>query len=187
MRIALINKKGGVGKTPFSFSIAKDFGYFLQSNDNSCIEQIYPGKTKIFEKVKELDDCVYDFGGFVAPGILEIIKNCNIVIMPCLPTCNSFLKTIETINEISPINSNIIILATNFKDDKEKDFLKTELDKRYKDIPTFYFKNSKIINNAVNMGLSFTELYNENSLSKRSYQSFYNEYRRLLKAIKNFN
>ncbi|OCS32885.1 hypothetical protein GZ989_011445 (plasmid) [Campylobacter fetus] len=185
MKIALINKKGGVGKTPFAFSIAKDLNYFLQSNDNSCIEQIYPNKAKILEKVKELDDCVYDFGGFVAPGVLDIIKKCNVVIIPCLPTYNSFLRTIETINEISPINPNIILLATNFKDDKEEEFLEAELDKRYKNIPTFYFKNSKIINNAVNVGLSFTELYNENSLSRRSYMGFYNEYRRLLKTIKN--
>ena len=31
MKIAVINKKGGVGKTPFAFSIAKDLGYFLQT------------------------------------------------------------------------------------------------------------------------------------------------------------
>ena len=184
MKIALLNKKGGVGKTPFAFSIAKDFGYFLQSNDNSCIEQIYPGKAKILDKVKDLDDCVYDFGGFSASGVLDIIKNCDVVIIPCLPTYNSFIRTVETINEIISINPNIILLATNYKDDREEEFLENELDKRYKDIPTFYFKNSKIVNNAANYGLSFTELYNESSLSKRSYSSFFNEYRRLLKAIK---
>ncbi|WP_264828631.1 hypothetical protein [Helicobacter suis] len=47
MIISVINKKGGVGKTAFSFSIAKDFGLFLQSNDNSLIEQLYQGKAKI--------------------------------------------------------------------------------------------------------------------------------------------
>ena len=90
----------------------------------------------------------------------------------------------ETINEIISINPNIILLTTNYKDDKEEEFLKNELNKRYKDIPTFYFKNSKIVNNAANYGLSFTELYNESSLSKRIFSIFFNEYRRLLKAIK---
>ncbi|HED0543717.1 TPA: hypothetical protein R4K23_001781, partial [Campylobacter jejuni] len=47
MIISVVNKKGGVGKTPFSFSIAKDLEYFLQSNDNSIIEKIYPEKAKI--------------------------------------------------------------------------------------------------------------------------------------------
>lgn len=41
MIISVINKKGGVGKTPISFSLAKDLGYELQSNDNSVIETIY--------------------------------------------------------------------------------------------------------------------------------------------------
>ena len=42
MIILVINKKGGVGKTPIAFSLAKDLGYYLQSNDNSVIESIYP-------------------------------------------------------------------------------------------------------------------------------------------------
>ena len=65
----------------------------------------------------------------------------------------------ESINEIISINPNIILLVTNYKDDKEEEFLENELDKIYKGIPTFYFKNSKIVNNAANYGLSFTELY----------------------------
>lgn len=73
----------------------------------------------------------------------------------------------ESINEIISINPNIILLVTNYKDDKEEEFLENELDKIYKGIPTFYFKNSKIVNNAANYGLSFTELYNESSLSKK--------------------
>ena len=118
----------------------------MQSNDNSCIEQIYPDKAKILDKVKDLDDCVYDFRGFSASGV--------VVIIPYLPTYNSFIRTVETINEIISIKPNIILLVTNYKDDKEEEFLENELNKRYKDIPTFYFKNSKIVNNAINYGLS---------------------------------
>jgi len=184
MKIALLNKKGGVGKTPFAFSIAKDLGYFLQSNDNSCIEQIYPGKAKILEKVVDLDDCVYDFGGYVAPGVSEILAKCDVIVIPCLPSYNSSLRTLETINEVRPLCDNIILLATDYKDAKEENFLEKELDERYDDIPIFYFKNSKIVNNAVNTGLSFLELYNENGLTRRSYGNFIAEYRRLLKLIK---
>ena len=31
MIISIINKKGGVGKTPFAFSIAKDLGFFYKA------------------------------------------------------------------------------------------------------------------------------------------------------------
>ena len=122
MKIALLNKKGGVGKTPFAFSIAKDLGLYLQSNDNSCIEKIYKGKAQILDEVVEIDNCVYDFGGFVASGVLDIIKKCDAIIIPCLPSYNSFLRTLETIAEIASINKNIIILATDYKDDREKEF-----------------------------------------------------------------
>ena len=186
MRIALINKKGGVGKTPFAFSIAKDFDMFLQSNDSSCIEQIYKNKALISDEVKLLDNCVYDFGGYTASGVIEIIKQCNCVIIPCLPTFNSFLRTLETINEVKEINENIILLATAFKDDKEKEFLISGL-AEYKKMPIFYFKNSKIVNNAVNTGMSFFELFEENSLSQRSYVNFIEEYKRLLDKIKSYS
>lgn len=184
MQIALVNKKGGVGKTPFAFSIAKDLGLFLQSNDNSCIEQIYPKMAMISNEVKPLENCVYDFGGYAASGVLEIIKNCDCVIIPTLPTYNSFLRTLETISEIEQINKNIIILATDYKDEKEREFLMSELETRYKNLPICYFKNSKIINNAINSGLSFLELFNENALSQRSYQNFIDEYKKLIYKIK---
>ena len=100
MKISVINKKGGVGKTPLAFSIAKDLGLFLQSNDNSCIEKIYPNMAKIKETVANIDNCVFDFGGFVSHGVIEIIKNSNWVIIPCLPDYNSLLRTAETIKEI---------------------------------------------------------------------------------------
>lgn len=148
----------------------------MQSNDNSCIEQIYPDKSKILDKVKDLDDCVYDFRGFSASGI--------VVIIPYLPTYNSFIRTVETINEIISINPNIILLVTNYKDDKEEEFLENELNKRCKDIPTFYFKNSKIVNNAINYGLSLLSYIIKALYQRRIYSSFLNEYRRLLKAIK---
>ena len=169
MKIAVINKKGGVGKTPFAFSIAKDLGYFLQSNDKSCIENIYPKKAKILDKVQSIDDCVYDFGGFVAGGVLDILRGCKAIIVPCTPSYNAVLRTVETIEEISH---------------KELEFLNSNLKNRFQNIPMFYFKNSKIVNNAINTGLSFTELYNENALSQRSYQIFFDEYQSLLTKLK---
>ena len=148
MKIAVINKKGGVGKTPFAFSIA------------------------------------YDFGGFVAGGVLDILKGCKAIIVPCTPSYNAVLRTVETIEEISHINPNIVVIATNYKDDKELEFLNSNLKNRFQNIPMFYFKNSKIVNNAINTGLSFTELYNENALSQRSYQIFFDEYQSLLTKLK---
>ena len=76
MRIAVINSKGGVGKTPLAFSLAKDFGLNLQTNDNSVVTQIYD-KAVYFNPCKITNDTIYDFGGFVASGVLSILKECD--------------------------------------------------------------------------------------------------------------
>ena len=60
----------------------------------------------------------------------------------------------------------------------------SELEVRYKNFPIYYFKNSKILNNAINTGMSFMELYSENGLSKNSYANFIDEYKKLLYKIK---
>lgn len=186
MVISVISKKGGVGKTPFAFSIAKDLNMYLQSNDNSCIEHIYPNKAKISQEVKLIDNCVYDFGGFVAKGILNIVEKSNYIIIPTNPNLNSIIRTYETYNELKEFNKNFIILATGFKDNKEVAFLIKNL-KKIKDcnIPIFYFKDSKIVLNSMNYGKSFNELYKENTLSMHSYKNFIKSYYELLKYIKN--
>ncbi|RAX59329.1 hypothetical protein CCZ01_00925 [Helicobacter monodelphidis] len=182
MIISVINKKGGVGKTPFAFSIAKDLGYFLQSNDNSIIEQIYPQKAKILLTPKKIDNCVYDFGGFVEKGILEIVKESDYIIVPCTSDYNSLLRTLETLNEIGNSNK-VCILVTDYRDDKEKNQICETLDSNFTDLNLFFFKFSKIIRNSTSSGASFTELYNENNLSRLSYTNFFNEYQKLLSFI----
>ncbi|CUU79211.1 hypothetical protein JJB27_09170 [Campylobacter fetus subsp. venerealis] len=184
MIISIINKKGGVGKTPFAFSIAKDFDYFLQSNDISIIENIYPDKAKISDTPKLIDNCVYDFGGFVAKGVLEIAEKSNYIIVPCVSSYNSILRTIETVNELKEYNKNIIILITNYKDEKEKAQMVEVLESNFSDLKFFYFKFSKIIENCMTTGVSFLELANENTLAKLSYSNFINEYKKLLDTIK---
>lgn len=185
MIISIINKKGGVGKTPFAFSIAKDLDMFLQSNDNSIIESIYPNKSKISKQPSLLDNCVYDFGGFVEKGIVNILKESDFIIIPCTELYNSILRSIETINEIKAINKNITLLVTAYKDEKGKEIIKDTITNNTLGLDFYFFKYSKIIDNAMINALSFTELYNETPLSKKAYKNFFDEYSKLLNTIKN--
>lgn len=185
MIISIINKKGGVGKTPFAFSIAKDLDMFLQSNDNSIIESIYPNKSKISKQPSLLDNCVYDFGGFVEKGIVNILKESDFIIIPCTELYNSILRSIETINEIKAINKNITLLVTAYKDEKGKEIIKDTITNNTLSLDFYFFKYSKIIDNAMINALSFTELYNETPLSKKAYKNFFDEYSKLLNTIKN--
>ena len=183
MIISIINKKGGVGKTPFAFSIAKDFGMYLQSNDNSIIESIYKNKSRISKVPQLLDHCVYDFGGFVERGVLDIIVKSDFVIVPCISSYNSILRTIETVDEIQQYNKNIIVLISDFRDDKEKDITLKALQNKLTNVDFFYFKHSRIVENSMKFGKTFTELYHANPLGKINYSKFYEEYQNLLKHI----
>ena len=187
IRVGILNGKGGQGKTPFALSIAKDLDLFLQSNDDSIIETFYPEKAQISDKVVLIDDCVYDFGGFTDSGVLSIVKECDVIIMPCVPNYNAILKTIKTIQEIENVNQNIIILATNIKETKDIDLIKDTLKENYVFLKFFTFKHSKIIENILNTGMSINQLWSETPLSRMSYARFQVEYAALLEEIKNYN
>ena len=185
MIISVINKKGGVGKTSFAFSIAKDLGMYLQSNDASVIESIYPNKAKITEEPKLCDNCVFDFGGFVSKGVLEIAKESDFILVPCVSHYNSILRTIETIKEIKAVNDNIIVLNTNFTQENAKEQVENLLNEQFDNLRFFRFRQSRILENSVASASSFLELANENPLAKVSYKNFMSEYERLLNTLKN--
>ena len=184
MIISVINKKGGVGKTPIAFSLAKDLGYYLQSNDNSVIESIYPDMAKISPSPEIIDNCVYDFGGFVSSGVLPILKESSTILIPTSTDYNSILRTVETIEEIQPYNSNLLIIVT--KTEKESDFLsvKEAISQHFENLEFFELRLSKAFKNSIETGLSISELYHETPLSKCAYKSVYQQYTSILELFK---
>ena len=184
MIISIINKKGGVGKTSFGFSIAKDLELYLQSNDASIIESIYPNMSKISAQPKLIDNCVYDFGGFVSAGVLDIAAKSDFIIVPCTALYNSILRTSETINELKEVNKNIIVLITDYTSDEDKEQVESALKSSFKNRKYFYFKRSKILENSMRLGGSFKELGEASPLLKVAYRNFLGEYDRLLKILK---
>lgn len=185
MRLSIINKKGGVGKTPISFSLAKDLGYYLQSNDNSVIESIYPDMAKITESPSLLDNCVYDFGGFTSSGVLSIIKASDAVLIPCSIDYNSILRTVETIEEIQPYAKALFVIVTKTEKEGDFDTVRALLEQHFEGIEFFELRLSKVFKNAIETGLSVTELYNESPLSKNAYKTVYNQYCTVLNLFKN--
>lgn len=185
MRLSIINKKGGVGKTPISFSLAKDLGYYLQSNDNSVIESIYPDMAKIVQQPALIDNCVYDFGGFVDTGVLKIIKESDAVLIPCSTDYNSIMRTVETIEEIQPYVKTLFVLITKTEKEGDFDTVKSLLEQHFGGIEYFELRLSKVFKNAIETGLSITELYHESPLSKNAYKTVYNQYKTVLELFKN--
>ena len=119
MKIALVQEKGGAGKTSLSLSIAHTLDYNLISNDVSVYENTYPKAQVILDsELPIIEDTVYDFGGFSDVKTLAIIKTADIIIIPCYNDKDSIVKTILTMqkieNYIKP-GSKFCIVATRLK------------------------------------------------------------------------
>lgn len=183
--MSILNKKGGVGKTPISFSLAKDLGYYLQSNDNSVIESIYPNMAKITPSPKLIDNCIYDFGGFVDSGVIDIIKTSEVVLIPCSTDYNSIVRTVETIEEIGHYNSNIIVVVTKTEKVGDFEIVENAINSHFDDINFLELRLSKVFKNSIETGLSVKELYNESPLSRSAYKTVYGQYLTLLELFNN--
>ena len=183
MIISVLSLKGGVGKTPISFTLAKDLNLDLQSNDNSIIETIYPKRAKI-GKIELKDNTVYDFGGFADIGIIPVIKQSSAVIIPCSPDYNAIMRAIETLETVTKHNQNIIVAIT--KTEKEDGYVNTvnAIREYFDELNFFELRNSKIFRNSIESGKSILELYNETPLSRSAYKTIYNQYLEILNLFR---
>ena len=181
MKISIINKKGGVGKTSLSLSLAIDLESYLLSNDDSVIEKAYPSKAKVMNKVKLIDNVVYDFGGFVDVGVLDILNASDYVVIPLTSDLNSFKKTVSLLDEIS--NKNIILIANKSEKEDFED-IKKYFNSKY-NYPIFEIKNSRIWKKTFEEKKSVTQIKNKSKMNKYVYRNSILGYEELLKYIKN--
>jgi MinD-like ATPase involved in chromosome partitioning or flagellar assembly len=192
-RIAVMNKKGGVGKTPTAKTLAVDLDYYIISNDESTIEALYPERAKVMDTPVLADEVVYDFGGFADSGVLAIIKECDLVYVPCINTPDSIKRTYQTIKEIEPYNANIavIVTKTEVKTDIKKeivgdfDEVKNTLEKHFNNIKFFELKLSKAFKHQEQTGQSLSQIINENGMTKWAYRDLNKQYSAILDYAKN--
>lgn len=184
MIISVINKKGGVGKTPISFSIAKDLDYFLISNDDSVIENVYPNMAKIVEddSLKLIENCVYDFGGFIAPGVLKVLQKSDVVIVPCFADIDALKRTIKTIQEMQNVKK-IMVIVTKTERVEDFNYVNDAIKKYFPNIDVLELKKSRIFNSVMESGQSVLELANESALTRYSYRHVIEQYKKILQKL----
>jgi cellulose biosynthesis protein BcsQ len=185
MKIAVATTDGGAGKTAISFALAKELDHYLISNDDSVIELVYPDMAKITKNLKVIDDTVYDFGGFVDAGVLDIIKHCDIVIVPCINDLNSKMKAIKTINELSKFNSNFLVIATRLENEQDFKEVQKSVHDKFPDITVLPLRKTKMLKNALEYGESPLELVAESKQIAYAGRNFIPEYKDVLKHILN--
>lgn len=183
--ITFFNKKGGTGKTSFSFSIAKDLNYPLLSNDDSVIEEIYPNKAKILDKLEIINhDVVYDLGGFIDTNAIEIFKSSSVIIVPTTLDINAIKRTINSILEINSYCNKIIIVINRVKKEKLSKYRQSIEALKGLGKPILQIRESEAITNSIHLGKTITELYSKNNFTKNQYKGIYKDYQALLTATK---
>lgn len=184
MRVSVFNKKGGVGKTPISVSLAKDLECYLLSNDDSVIEDVLPDQAKILEKLQLIDNCIYDFGGFVDAGVIDIIKHSDLVVVPCFNDIDALKRTIKTIGEINAIAKKILVVATRTEKEEDLAHISESVKKFFPDIDVMELKKSRIFSTVVETGMSVNEIVNDNPLSRFAYRNIATQYNDILNYVK---
>ena len=185
MRISVITTDGGAGKTAIAFALAKELNHYLLSNDDSVIEAVYKDMAQITKELPIIEDVVYDFGGFVDAGVLDIIKHSDIVIVPCINDLNSKMKAIKTINELKKYNNRFLVVATRLENTQDFKEIKSDIQEQFQNIKTLPLRKTKMLKNGLEYGMSPLELIAESKQIAYAGRNFIPEYKEILKYVLN--
>lgn len=186
MIVSVFNGKGGVGKTPIAFSLAKDLNAYLISNDDSIIEEAYPDRALIVEEPQLIEgNVVYDFGGYIDKMLAPILKESDCIVVPTNNDYNALKKTLATLEELLElkVKGRICVAATKLETQKDLDSIREKIEGDFPAIKVFQLRKSKAYSNAIESGLSIRELYNDSPQNQHAYRNVYPEYKLLLRFV----
>ncbi|MFA7084700.1 MAG: hypothetical protein WC141_09215 [Arcobacteraceae bacterium] len=155
--IAITNSKGSVGKTPIAFNLAKDLKMKIETNDKSALIGCYKEHTILTNDLTFEANTLYDCGGFAASGVLNIVKQVNIVIVPVFNDPSSLIQTKDTLKQLLPIAKNIIIITTK-TENKDAVFIENSIEKKYPGLIYFNLPLTKAFNHSLKRGKTIKEL-----------------------------
>lgn len=186
MIISIYNGKGGVGKTPIAYSLAKDLDAYLISNDDSIIEQAYPERALIVEEPKLIEgNVVYDFGGYIDKALAPILQASDCIVVPTNNDYNALKKTLATLFELHEmkVNARICIAATKLETQKDLESITEKIAADFPKIKIFQLRKSKAYSNSIESGQSIRELFKESPQNQYAYRNVYPEYKLLLRYV----
>jgi MinD-like ATPase involved in chromosome partitioning or flagellar assembly len=181
MKIAIASYKGGVGKTSLSFSIAKDLKYSYITNDSSIVPRLYNKAKYMPKKITMQENTIYDFGGFESSYAVPILKEIDLILIPTTLDSNSIMKTMQIYKEYK--DKKIIIIANMMENKKEEKKFEKLFKKYIPNIEILYLKRAKLLKNALESGMSASELYVVNKKNEYVYKSAFKEYKKIIEKL----
>jgi len=179
--ISIASTKGGVGKTSLAFSLAKDLGYRYATNDMSVALNKYSKARYHQGKIPLYEDTVYDFGGFIDKNADEIMRQSDIIIVPTINDQNSIMKSLTTIKKFR--EQTILVFANMIENGADAAAIREQIHKHFPNLAFTYLRRTKLLKNALETGMSATELYNLNQQTQHVYRHAYAEYRKILRLF----
>ena len=180
----VINSKGSVGKTPISFNLAYDLDMNIITNDKLALIACYKDRTTLTNQLELIENSLYDCGGFSAPGILNIVEQVNIIIVPVFNDPSSLIQTRDTLKQILPLAKKVVIVTTK-TENKDADIIKNNLDKKYPGLEYFNLSLTKAFNHSLKTGKSIKHLVETDKIYENWFGDFVqNNYIPFLNAVK---
>jgi cellulose biosynthesis protein BcsQ len=179
--ISIASTKGGVGKTSLAFSLAKDLGWRYATNDMSVALNKYNKARYHTGKIPLYEDTVYDFGGFIDKNADEIMRQSDIIIVPTINDQNSIMKSLTTIKKFR--EQTILVFANMIENTADAAAIREQIHKHFPNLAFTYLRRTKLLKNALETGMSATELYNLNNQTQHVYKHAYTEYNKILRLF----
>ncbi len=179
--ISIASTKGGVGKTSLAFSLAKDLRYRYATNDMSVVLTKYKNARYYPNKIPLYPDTVYDFGGFENPHANEILRESDIIILPTTNDMNSIMKSLVFIKAFR--EKTILVFANMIDNPNDALNIREKIHEHFPHLAFTYLRRTKLLKNALESGMSATELYESSNHSQHVYKQAYREYDKILKLF----
>lgn len=176
--ISIASTKGGVGKTSLAFSLAKDLRYRYATNDMSVVLNKYKNARYYPNKIPLYPDTVYDFGGFENPHANEILKQSDIIILPTTNDLNSIMKSLIFIKKFR--ENTILVFANMIDNPSDAVMIREKIHEHFPNLAFTYLRRTKLLKNALESGMSASELYESNNHTQHLYKQAFGEYSKIL-------
>lgn len=186
MRALFFTTKGGHGKTTHAVSYTKHREALYITNDyesgtleiysdmfaKNQLQKIKPENKINFDSLKNIDDIVFDFGGWVDDKIKTIAQNVDVVVVPLYyQSIADLIPCIKTVKSLAVYNKNIVIVinntATEYLEGLEK-----ELKKKFPEFKVLVVNKSKYINKLADEGMTIPDLFKKGGIIEYNLKKY---------------
>ena len=190
MKITVFNQKGGVGKTMLATQIALYFNLkIVELDPYGILKQLMPNKViklGLRDNISEnIDDVVFDFGGFDDARLDKIATMSNLIIIPFNPTLVSLGGTLKSYYKVKDLNDNILLIANGYiKEQDVKDAIEFLEEHIKESIEYFAIPFTRAVQTAENEIVSIIDLPKAGGLKKHTYSKIARTFENLMIYIK---